>query len=355
MRTVLRLIVSLLLIIISSFGIYAQDSIYTVNGEYFKSKVQSIDKNLIHINPIERDSSTIKSFPRNYVTKIVFSDDYIVEFTKDGEIVRDKLLEAPVFKAKGSRIYAEGVVPLNEEETSQYFGVDRYYLSFKPERARYLTGMMQLFTGGAGIGLCAFLETPISFELNKDIWYRTYEKSIVFHGLSIQRTTPLNVKDRVIFSGHLVPYMVTAEFFTTTTLISGITNIITSSSALKKINTRNNKPAPTLTSTKVQYWTSIGLTVVGAGALIGGYLDLNTHKDWYIEHNPDPRYERHTGDAPIAGPILAIAGSVLMNIGVTEFTVASTRLKGYSKIGNNTPLALACGPTTSGYGMTLTF
>lgn len=355
MRTVLRLIVSLLLIIIASFEIYAQDKIYTVNGECFNSKVQSIDKNLVHLNPIERDSSTIKTLPRNYVTKIVFADDYTVEFTKEGEVVRDRLLEAPMFKAKGSRIYAEGVVPLNEEETSQYFGVDRYYLSFKPERARYMTGMMQLFTGGAGIGLCAFLETPISFELNKDIWYRTYEKSIVFHGLSIQRTTPLNVKDRVIFSGHLVPYMVTAEFFTTTTLISGITNIIASSAALKTINSRNNKPAPSLTSTKVQYWTGIGLAVAGTGALIGGYLDLNNHKDWYIEHNPDPRYERHTGDAPIAGPILAIAGSVLMNIGITEFTVASTRLKGYQKTGSTAPLALACGPTPTGYGMTLTF
>ena len=62
--------------------------------------------------------------------------------------------------------------------------------------------------------------------------------------------------------------------------------------------------------------TGIGLTVAGAGALIGGYLDFNTHKDWYIEHNPDPRYESHNGDAPIA---------------------------------------LACGPTPTGYGMTLIF
>lgn len=355
MRYVFQLIVSILLTTIASFGLYAQDSLYTVNGECFKSKVQSIDKNLIHITPIENDSSTIKSLPRNYVSKIVFSDGFIVEFSKDGEVVRDRLLEAPMFKAKGSLIYAEGVVPLNEDETSQYFDADRYYLSFKSERTKYLTGMMQLFTGGAGFGLCAFLETPVTLGLNKDIWYRTYDNSIVFHGVTIQRTTPLNVKDRVIFSGHLVPYMVTAEFFTFTTLVSGITNIITSSMALKKINARNNKPAPTLSSTKAQYWTGIGLTVAGAGALIGGYLDFNTHKDWYIEHNPDPRYESHNGDAPIAGPILALAGSVLMNIGVTEFTVASTRLKGYQKIGNTAPIALSCGPTPTGYGMTLTF
>lgn len=113
MKRIGQLSILLILIVISS-GLHAQDKIYTVNCECFNSKVQSIDKNLVHLNPIERDSSTIKTLPRNYVTKIVFADDYTVEFTKEGEVVRDRLLEAPMFKAKGSRIYAEGVVPLNE-------------------------------------------------------------------------------------------------------------------------------------------------------------------------------------------------------------------------------------------------
>lgn len=333
--------------------LYAQDKIYSVNGDCFESKVQAIDKEVVRITPIDMETHTIRQLPRNYVSKIVFADGMEVNFTGEGEIIRDGLLDSPSFKARGSRVYAEGVIPLTEDETAVYYGLERYYLSFKPERTRYLTGMMQMFAGGAGFGLCAFLETPISFGLNKDIWYRTYENSFVFHGVTFQRTTPLNVKDRVIFSGHLVPAMVTAEFFTATTLVSGVTNILTSSIAMKKINARTDGPAPSQASTKAQYWTGIGLAAAGTGVLIGGFLDLNAHKDWYIEHNPDPRYERHEGDAPIAGPILALAGSVLMNIGLTEFSVASARLKGYHKTA--APLALTCGPTASGYGLTVSF
>ena len=349
-----RTFLSLLLLPAISSGIFAQDRIHTVNGTTYETKVQSIDKQMVSFVPVETAGHSVSKLPRNYISSIEFSDGLVLPFSPDGEIVRDGLAKAPSIKAKGGGVYAEGLVRLTEEETRARLGSERYYLNYLPAKAKFTTGLVQAFTGVAVFGACALMDNPSRPQAwCKEIWFRDTKGSILFRGTSIQNNSPLTIQGRTIQSGKLNPYLVSGEILSAATLVSGIVNVLGAATSIRKAVAGTNKPAPSLSRTKTQYWTGLGMAALGAGALVGGCIDLNNHREWYIEHNPDPRYERHDGDIPVAGPVLALAGSVLLNIGVGEFTVASSRLKGYDNAGRQ--LSLSAGPCAGGYGLQLTF
>lgn len=351
MKQLFPLFFTICLSVVISSGLHAQDKVRTVNGDIYTVKVLQVTKDIVRIDPIQTDYTVIKQFPRNYVESITFSDGAEVKFAPGGELIRDGLADVPTIKAKTDGIYAERLFKLNEEETMYVLGQDKYYLMYKPAKTKTIVGMAQMVAGGVSM-------FPLFRIDNKGIRYRTQKGGFQIVGTYIQSAEPLrNSANTLLFSGLFNPYIVSGEILSTTTMVCGLVNFFSSwvslSSALK------DTPLPTISNTKTHYWTGIGMMAAGAGALVAGTIDMANKSEWYWDlwdgTGSTDRYNIKNGTYPVAGPILALAGSILMNIGITEFTVASTRLKGYQKTGSTAPLALACGPTPTGYGMTLTF
>ena len=350
-RKIIALAVTLLFMLPAA----AQDVVNTVNGDAFKTGVTSIDKEMVNVKPVESGASTITKLPRNYIRSIEFADGFTLDFLPDGSFDRSRLSEAPTVVAKGSKIYAEGIIKLNDDEARGCLGDSRYYLAYKPMTTEFVTGLSQLFSGTAMFIGCAILDNPHQPRAYcKEVVFRNDKNSLRFQGLSFSNDSPLDMPGRVIHSGHINPYLVATEFLGVSTIATGLVNVLASSAAIKKIAADQSAPVVPLGRTKAQYWAGIGMTAAGVGALVAGTLDMNAKKEWYNEKNRDPRYDTWEDEMPTVGAALALAGSVLINVGLTEFLVANTRLQGYKSAGS-APLALNVGPTTHGYGMTLAF
>ena len=333
----------------------AQDKIHTVTGETYESKVISVDDKQLKMDPVTVGGTVVSKLPVEYVTSIEFEDGFCLPFIPHGGPRRAALAAAPV-SARGGGIYAERIFRLTDDELLDRFGEKWYWQDYKPAKNKQTVGYAELFSGIVLFGTCAVFDNPSRAKGSyKEVWFRNDRRSILFRGTSIQNSSPLTLPGRVINSGKLNPYTVTGEFLSAVTLVSGLTNVLTAGKAIKSAaSCAESSVARSVGRTRGQYWAGLGMAVAGAGALVGGCIDLNNHKYWYIEHNPDPRYEMHEGDMPIAGPILAFAGSVLLNVGITEFTVASTRLKGYGG-GHEARLAVNAGLCPGGYGLLLSF
>lgn len=72
----------------------------------------------------------------------------------------------------------------------------------------------------------------------------------------------------------------------------------------------------------------------GAGIIAGGIADLADKNNWIWDYwdNPESRYYIDQGQPPVAGPILIVAGSALLNVGLSEFITANKALKGSASI-----------------------
>ena len=324
-------------------------TIYTVNGDVYHSRVYRITPEVVRFDPFYNNYATINYFSRSYVDSIVFNDGAVLRFDKDGVLSRNNLLSIPNMKVKTDGIYAEGLIKLTKEETMDLLGKEKYLLYYKPSNSNLTLSYIQLFSGGASLlSFLIFDKKMISFSYGD----RT---GIAFQRMGFHSTAQL-LNSEYLYKGDFDPFLVSMEFLGSTTFISGLCNLITArSKLLSALNSET--PYFNLSSTKVKYWTGIGCMLAGTGCLIGGTLDMASKKHWDWQfYSEGSRYNRQIGQWPVAGPILALAGSILINVGLTQFTVSSTRLKGYSQLNNSSkPLTLNTSITPYGYGITMNF
>jgi hypothetical protein len=322
-RTLIKVAISCALAVLSLYS-SAQDLVRTVNGDLFSVKVLQVTKDIVRIDPVQTDYTIINQFPRNYVESITFPDGAEVKFAPGGDLIREGLADVPTMKAKTDGIYAERLFKLNEDETMHVLGPDKYHLMYKPARTKTVLGMSQIIAGGVTM-------LPLFLIDNKGIRYRTQKGGFQIVGTYIQSADPLqNSANTLLFSGLFNPYIVGGEILSTTTMVCGLVNFFSSWSVLKSALDADTA-LPSVSGVKVHYWTGIGMMAAGAGALVAGTIDMANKSKWYWDlwdgSGSTSRYNVKEGTYPVAGPILTLAGSVLINVGLSEFLTANTRLK----------------------------
>lgn len=328
-----------------SYGLAAQDKINTVNGDIFNTEVLSIDSHNVKLKPFNVGSSTISTLPRNYIKSIEFKDGFLLPFTSDGGIIRDDLSEVPTVKAKVGKLYAEGIIPMKEEEILQRLGNEQYYLSYKPAKTRTTLGLSQ-----AIFSVVMFI--PCFIFDDKDVFFRNDNYGTWFTKMNI-RPYPQNrwyEYNNYYFKGHINPYYTSLEIFNTITAISGITNILISLNDVKK--SIDNTPV-SYNKTITQNWTGIGLTVAGVGLITGGIIDMSKNTDWLWTSNYYQENINKKGNTPLVGAILSLTGSILFNVGLSEIIVSQKRLSAYKNQKFST--VLDSGFTPGGYSLVLKF
>lgn len=345
-------IISIVSVFLLSWSIAsAQHKLGTVNDDFYDVTVLSIDKNVVRIWPIQTDYTVIKQFPRGYVKSISFQDGYTAVFDSTGVLVRSGLASVPTMKAKTDGIYAEGLFKLDADETRERLGDDRYYLYYLPVRTMYKMSALQMLAGGAIMLPCVLCD-------NKNVLYQhTDHNGVEFKGMTIHGVGELLDIDRYRFKGEINPYMVSLEFLGTATAAVAAINMISCWSGLHNA-LKTNAPLPSLKATRTKYWAGIGMMAAGIGCLAAGTADMASKSkwDWNVYYNnPDNRRNYKNGQYPVAGPILALAGSVLVNVGVSEFVLARKRLDGFGQLNGNRQLAVNAGFVPGGYGLTVTF
>ena len=324
----------------------AQDKLLTVNGEEFNVNVFEVNKDIVRIERLRTDYTDIKYFPVKYVKSITFKDGFCVDFDSEGIPKRDNFLESPTMKCMTNGIYAEGLFRLNEEETMQLMGAEKYYSLYMPSKSIFYTGIAQIFTGGSALVASVFYD-------KKDVIIQNRKWGLEFKWLNILGLRGLeNAHNISRFTGTINPYFVTAELFGTTTLVFGFVNFISARSRLKSALSPDVS-LPSLEASKRRYWAGIGMTAAGVGSIVAGTIDMAGKTKWNWNKWEDSdiysygRYNVKEGTPPIAGPILVLAGSVLVNIGLHEFIENGARIKYFNNI--------KTGITQNGFGLSMTF
>ena len=339
-----KIVISFLSVLfLASICAGAQDKLTTVNGDVFDVKVFEVNKDIVRIDRLRTEYTDIKYFASKYVKSITFRDGFCVEFNADGIPSRDNFLNAPTMKCRTNGIYAEGLFRLTEDETMNLLGPEKYCSMYKPAKSTFYTGIAQLFTGGSVLTASAMFD-------KKDVLIQNRKRGIKFKGLELLGSLGLeNVHNVRHFSGNLNPYFVSAEIFGATTLVFGFVNFLSARSTLKSAIV-SELPAFSLDASQRRYWAGIGMTVVGAGSIVAGTIDIAHKSKWDWNEWDDPSFERYNvkeGTPPIAGPILALAGSVLINLGIHEFIQSGVRIKYIKKVHT--------GITQNGAGLCLDF
>lgn len=334
----------LLLMVCIPAAVQAQDKVTTVHGDVYTTKVRQITKDQIVFDQVHTGYNIIDKLPRGFISSIAFADGAEIKFAPGGELIRDGLLQAPTMKAKTDGIYAESFFKLTEDETVALIGSEKYNLFYKPALTRTKVSISQLITGGL------LFASGVLWD-NKEVVYRDQKGGVLFshmwlHG-QYQLQNPTNYK---YFKGDINPYLVGAEILGVTTIVSGIVNLIGSNTDLTSV-LRPDIKLPSMSEEKVKLWSGVGMMALGTGAIAGGIADMASKSHWYWdlweEGYSTYRHNIKEGEPPVAGPILALAGSVLVNIGLTEFFTSCKTIKGGATV--------RTGIAPGGYAMIVSF
>ena len=333
-------------LLFTALSVQAQQKMTSVNGDVYESRILSIDKNLVRFKPVSLGETTLSKLPRNYIRSIEFQDGFTAQFAENGDFIRDGILDCPTVKAKFGALNAEGLFKFTEEETRLYIGDERYYLQYTPGKVRETLGFVQV-VGGA-----ATLFASTLFDHKRVIWQST-DYGFWFFGMSfdtLNHFTWSTSNMKTYIEGSINPYHVSLEILSATTLIYGVANIISGAGTLKRI-IKSSPAIPDRTLTGWQFWGGIGATALGCGLIAGGIADMNAHSHWrHLEYLNGT--QETVGSMPVAGPILSLAGAVLINAGISEAIVALGRTKFYK---NNPKLSLHVAAAPGGIGMTMSW
>ena len=271
-----------------------------------------------------------KGMTSSLVKGITFADGFNMAF-HDGMLDRSQLLKAKKYSNSGSRILAEGVVPLEDREVCSLLGESAYYLG----RNVYKT---QRISGGAKAALAAAALAASTAIHARATWCDTNNDG----------------------SWRVSPQWYTVFPASATTLVYGMTEMTLSNLAIKKLSSHYLTFSPPSKKHFATFaWAGGGLALAG-GALIGlGHAYIMNKGTWYDLQTYDNDGNIYTidkiGKLPAASWIMPVAGALLMNLGISGFTYGLSGLSGYKKISQNgrEPQLSWC-PTPYGVSLSLT-
>ena len=272
-----------------------------------------------------------KGMRSSLVKGITFADGFSMAF-EEGMLDRSQLLQAKKYNISGSRILAEGVVPLEDLEVSSLMGESAYYLG----RNVYKT---QRIAGGAKVAVAT---------------------------ASLAASTALHARATWYDSNNDGSWKVSPQWYTVfpasaSTLVYGMTEMTLSNLAIKKLSSNYlTFSAPSKKRFAAFTWAGGGLALAG-GALIGlGHAYIMNKGTWYdlqtYDNDGNVFAIDKIGKLPPAWWIMPIAGAFMMNLGISGFTYGLSGLSGYKKISQNgREPQLSWSPTPYGVSLSLTF
>lgn len=324
----MRFLFSLFFLISASFLSYAQtDTLISRSGEKYGVPIKSIDYNIftrtyivnfrqpVLINGRELDHSNA-----SFLSAIRFRDGFQIP-VEDGQIRQDWFLNAPTLVSRFGHLSAEGVFPLSDEQVRARVGNEAYELGYRPIR-----NSIRLSTWRVGVGAALLAGTVIAEKDSFSAW----EKSDGVDGLSSFFNEALT---------HPVSRLNAAV---------GVESVISSISGLVLANYAMDRFVAGYDALSFpSRGRSVGRVVCGSALALAGAATMGIGFDHSVK-SQDPNNK---------GWLVIVAGSALANLGIDQFAYGLSGLKGHSRLKNEglEHLSLQCGPTPSGYGLSLAF
>jgi hypothetical protein len=328
---------------------YAQvDSLRHRFGGVTPVKIETVTPNSVRVKRINQayENQTL-NIPLSEVTSLRFADGFEVSF-RDGQMVRDNLLSAPKFKTAFLSVLAEDAIALKQDEIRQYYGDPLYLQVYKPYRTHFYSGLVKIGAGIGGFALCAKFN-PTVWDYNAGGTYTTGPNGNFVY---LWRMTD---------KGTLSPGFRLGWAFLGGLATVGFLDCATSFFGLNELNHRRESWAGIPTSrARAEFWGGAALTAVGVG-VTAFYTERLTHyREWNIMvEKIDDVVTKEIRDGERAPSSLfwgQYCGCIVMNLGISLLQLGGTHLSAIKRL-EGTPYAIRAdvGPTTSGYGLTVSF
>ncbi len=314
-------------------------------------KVQSLASKSILVKRSLSSGEKLISIPTADVESVRFADGFEIRF-QDGELIRDNLLSAPMFRSVLWSVQAEDAIELNQDEIRQYYGDRLYQLNYRPYRTHFFTGL-----GKVGVGTVGYLATRK--WLNPSIWssgsYNYYEETTV-SGKTYVSETHIDYSD-----GDLYPGWYAVENLFLGAVVAGVLDCSVSMVGMKVLRRRHETmTGPSQGRLKAEFWGGTALVAAGAGTMGIFASRLASNRQWhhYVStYNGAVTKDVHEGvRASHKDWYGLLAGAIVVNVGLSAIQLSQTQLSGFRKL-EGTPYAMQVdlGPAPSGYGLTVRF
>ena len=277
-----------------------------------------------------------------------FADGFTVRF-HDGVLERGNLLQAPWYKASFTRVKAEGVLPLNQDEIRQYYGPRNYELVYKPYRNQMAAGIAKTAVG-LSVG---------HFIFGKYLeWYNGWVPEVYY--VDSEHSYYYTSDPRAHhFQEKVTPVPAAAVAFLGGMAVSGMVDCSVSAIGQRRLNKYGDQLAtPSASSAKTLFWSGVALSATGLTAMILSYGQLEAHRFWETTVYPDEngKVVRPHSQIPRWVPYALFGGSVAANLGFSAIQLGQTRLSAIRRLdGSVYGAEWHLGPTPSGYGLAASF
>lgn len=273
-----------------------------------------------------------------------FADGFTIRF-HNGVLERGNLLQAPRYKASFTRVKAEGVLPLNQEEIRQYYGPWNYELVYKPYRNQMVTGITKTVVG-LSVG---------HFIFGKYLeWYNGFVPEVYY----VDSEHDFDPRSRH-FEEKVTPVPAAAVAFLGGMAVSGLVDCGVSAIGQRRLNKYGDQLAtPSASSAKTLFWSGVALSATGLTAMVLSYRQLDAHRFWEIRVYPNENgnVERPHSQIPGWVPYALFGGAVAANLGFSAIQLGQTRLSAIRRLdGSVYGAEWHLGPTSSGYGLAASF
>ena len=331
------------LLLFSVFTTYGQsDTLVLNNGQVYAARKLNYSSAFrkLKVNMEHTSADRTVEIPLEDIASIRFADGFELPFSQ-GKPVRSGLLSAPHFTSASSSIYAQGMIPLSQEEIRTLYGETLYRYGYRTFRRVQWAGLAK-----AGVGIAGW---AVSHSLNPSEWVNI---RVDDHNHAISSLSGTDVT-----KGDLYPDWLAAGAFFTGLAVAGFTDCWMSSNLQQRMlgHYLAGDPFPSRREITVRYVGGAALMAAGLGTMAGCYDHLNRHRTWLWEGRENLGKE---GETPVSKMvwIYMAGGAFLTHFGVSMIEVGAleSRLRKHSA---DRPMALHCsfGVAPSGYGLTLQF
>lgn len=347
---ILAFVCSVLPLFLACYSAKAQeDTLYGTERWVSGAKVTTVSNHEVLAKRQEGSASeeTLK-IPFAKLDSVRFTDGFTIRF-HDGILDRGNLLQAPRYKASFTRVKAEGILPLNQDEIRQYYGPWNYELVYKPYRNQMTTGIAKTAVG-LSVG---------HFIFGKYLeWYNGFVPEVYYVDAEHQYYYNSDPRSQH-FEEKVTPVPAVAVAFLGGMAVSGMVDCSVSAIGQRRLNKYGDQLAtPSASSAKTLFWSGVALSATGLTAMVLSFRQLEAHRFWETRVYPDEngKVDRPHSQIPGWVPYALFGGAVAANLGFSAIQLGQTRLSAIRRLdGSVYGAEWHLGSTSSGYGLAASF
>ena len=339
------------LVLVSCISVTAWGQADTLRGRnksVVPVEVRSFSSNQLRVRMLGNGGGEpFRSFAFQELESLRFADGFEVQF-RDGHLVRDNLLSAPVIRSSFLSVQAERVIDLTKDEVRRLYGDPLYRQMYRPYRTQFITGL-----GKAGLGAFGFFQ---AVRHNPSVHY-----TLIWASNSYDSDGNLSQTGHVRGYGDLYPGWMVAEAMLLGTTVAGVLDCTVSAIGLMRLN-RHYKTLSGVSPVwaNIELWGGAACTLAGAGLMTYCALQLNSHRQWSMQgtlRNGVIHYDEQKGSpADLSNVWKITVGGILTSLGLSAFQLGLSQVIGLRST-DNAPYAarVDIGPAPSGYGLRVVF